>query len=323
MNPSRERAGRIHWHAVATGSVFLVAVAAIGDYYGYLVRFGGARGPATFDLTFVSPGEYRLWLVSTLLLIPGSLLVCNGFAGPLSKWLGEAARRLSGLEGRSRWLAGGSLFVGLVVLYRLGRRILLRDHMVTDDETAIRFGGQILAMGQLSVQRLWPPNTFSEIYTAALGDRIFATDWPGALIIAALAEIGPGALVYAFLAAAGCLAVCAAAERIAGRSAGWLAAVIWIVSPMVWTLSVTRHTHLVSRTFIAFAFLACAFLWCDRQQGAEANRAMRFGLPLLLGASVGFAFLCRPVETAAVMAPAGVYLGPLLDRGLFRLSGRN
>ena len=134
-------------------------------------------------------------------------------------------------------------------------------------------------------------------------------DWPGGLAVAALAEASAlGAWVYAGIAEAGCVAISRAAERLAGRGAGCLAAVFWIASPMVWTLSLTRHTHLVSRTLIVFALLACAHLWCGRKDGSEPERVARLGWPLLLGASVGFSFLCRPAETAAIMAPAGVYL---------------
>ena len=61
-------------------------------------------------------------------------------------------------------------------------------------------------------------------------------------------------LLFFFLAAFSGTALIFACGRIEGhRGLAW-AAIFWILSPMVTTLSMTMHSHLVSRSFVALAF---------------------------------------------------------------------
>lgn len=301
---------QIRWLPLFTAALLLVIVAAIGNWYDYIVRFGGPFIRRPSNLSYTSEGEYRLWLVFFTLLVPAGMLIAYAFTDWLE--LGRARLVRLWLEHRPRrllWPTLAAIF-GLAALYRLGRWFLLRDYMITDDETIIRFGGQVFAMGQLMAERLWPPDSVTEVFTYTRDGRIIAADWPGGLLVAAFAELTrTGPWIYALLAAASAWAVAAAAHHLLGPRGAVIALALWLVSPMVWSLSLTMHTHLVSRAGVAFALLAAVKLFADPlEPHARLSARKRVRWALLLGASVGYSFLSRPFETAAMMGPWGLFL---------------
>lgn len=303
---------RIRWLPLFTAASLLVIVTAIGNWYDYIVRFGGPFIRRASNLSYTSDGEYRLWLVFFTLLVPAGMLIAYAFTDWLE--LGRARLVRLWLEHRPRRLLWPTLAAvcGLAALYRLGRWVLLRDYMITDDETIIRFGGQVFAMGQLMAERLWPPDSVTEAFTYTRDGRVMAADWPGGLLVAAFAELTQtGPWIYALLAAASAWAVAAAAHHLLGPRGALIALALWLISPMVWSLSLTMHTHLVSRAGVAFGLLAAVKLFADPLEQGEAARLstpQRVRWALLLGACVGYSFLSRPFETAAMMGPCGLFL---------------
>ncbi len=297
--------------------LLLTVVAAVGDWYDFVVRFGGPHGRIKFPLAYISPGEFRLWLAFVFLLVPAGVLLGVALRVPLETLLGKIGRTDHESAPRSTrgWMIG--LMIVAALGYRVGRYVLLRDQMVTDDETIIRFGGQIFAQGQLMAERIWPEGSVTEYFTYSRGNLVNSADWPGGLAVAALAELsGLGGWLYAALAAVSMWAVIEAARVAAGSRGAWIAGALWLVSPMVWSLSLTRHTHLVSRMWVALAFLAVAKLVVPSLNSElRVSRRARGSWALALGAFAGASFLCRPYETTAMLAPTAIWL---LHAGLVR-----
>jgi hypothetical protein len=123
--------------------------------------------------------------------------------------------------------------------------------------------------------------------------------------VALVTKTGPW--LYALIAALGLLAVTLTGLVLWGKRGALLTAAIWLACPMSWTLAITEHTHIVSRTCVAFSFLACAQLWRERTAAEAASS--RLGWALLLGLSAGYSTATRPYETVAMLGPACIYLG--------------
>lgn len=274
-----------------------VMLGSYGDFYNYRVHFG----PYLADIT---PGEVRLWLASVLITLPACWLALQGLAG---YWIPWAARLKGWLETATRrQLSCATLFtaLGLLLLYRCLRWVLLRDHALTDDETMIRFGGQIIAGGHLSVPKIWPYGTLTELYTVTTEGRIFSMDWPGGLVFAAASQVTRlGPWLYGLFAAGTFVALVITAWRLWGVVGGAVAALLWLVSPMAWTLSLTEHTHVVSRGCVALAILAAGFVL-----RSEESEAPSLGWGATLGAATGYSIATRPYETVSSLGPLAVYL---------------
>lgn len=300
----------IRWAPLITGALLIVIAAAIGRFQGYQVRFGGPVVPGP-DLAYISPGEFLLWLSYFLLLSPGCMLAAFGLGDRFSSLLATGVRDIQVLSPRGlTWLAA-ALALLVWPVYRLLRWSILRDHHFTDDEPMIRFGAQVWTSGHLMAEKIWPPGSISELFTLTSNGRIASMDWPGGLAIAALSlvtDLGPW--LYGLFAAAGVFAISVAGLTLAGKRGALLAAAIWLACPMVWTLAITQHTHIVSRTLIAFAFLACAKLWRDPSPGEQTGSRpeSQTGWAILLGLCAGYSTATRPYETMSMLGPACVYL---------------
>lgn len=280
-----------------------VVLGSYGDFYNYRVHFG----PYLADIT---AGEVRLWLASVLITLPACWLVLQSSSAYWEPWV----RAVKGWFERAnrKQVVCATLFtaVGVLFAYRLLRWVLLRDNALTDDETVIRFGGQIMASGHLSVPKLWPYGTLTELYTVTTNGRIFSMDWPGGLAFSALSQVTRlGPWLYALFAAATFAAVVMTAARLWGVVSGVIAAVLWVVSPMAWTLSITEHTHIVSRACVAGAFLAATMILHPK-----AEREANLGWGALLGAAAGYSLATRPYETMSSLAPLAVYLAVVTAR---------
>jgi hypothetical protein len=309
---------QVRWAQLLVGIALLLIAGAIGRFQGYHVRFGGPVTPGP-DLSYVSPGEFTLWFSYILLLTPGSMLTAIGLGGAFHTLLGHGVTAMEQLSARA--LGRVAIVVSLLLwpTYRLLRWSVFRDHFLTDDEPVIQFGAQIWTLGHLSIPRPLPVGVVSELFTVTTNGRISSMDWPGGLAFAALGlvtRLGPW--LYGLAAAVTLVFVVAAAGRLSGKRGALLAGAIWLGCPMVWTLSITEHTHIVSRACIALAFLACTRLWCAPDASAVAPKGYRWAL--IFGAAAGYSTSARPYETMAMLGPACAYFAwlALTERG-FRL----
>ena len=270
----------------------------------------------------INPRESLFWLSHYLLLVPGLLLI--GWA--ISPWIQRhVLPRLSSFRSehqdadssvspaRSSAFKKTLLAVGLgtllFLLAAVGRTLFLLDLPITNDEYTILFGAQILLQGSVTAPDIDPAYGFSMPWVFRLDGRIASMDFPGTILLTAFGLLtGLEELLFFFLAAFSGTALIFACGRTGGRRGLAWAAIFWILSPMVTTLSMTMHSHLVSRSFVALAFaLYLLAVENDRNGRAVDPRWMPW-----LGAGIGLCaaagFVSRPAEVATVLAPMALDL---------------
>jgi hypothetical protein len=257
-----------------------------------------------FDVALVYVGwrESLFWLSSWLLLLPAMLLLAWSVAPALEAALARLSRALA----RPAWLGWGGwlLVVGWTLAARLGRRILLLDLPLTGDEWGVQFGARIWASGQWTIADFAPAWGFSPTFAHVVDGRLTSMDFPGAIAfqtVALVTHAGPW-LYAAFSALAG-LALARACGRLEGPRGFWLAAALWTCSPMIWSLSLTEHAHLVSRSLVAFAYAAYVRWYAGWRAGRPST--LRDGA--LLGLCAAAAGLVRPAEAACLLLPLGLH----------------
>ena len=287
------------------GVALLVIYMRIGSVIGYQAWYGPPFAPLHKEVpnsfVHVAGGEYRLWLAHLVLAIPGALLIAWGLAPRLVPALRRLVAKVDGASPRG-WLYAAIAFALFLVVWSLaGHYLVLLDRPLTDDENAVTFGAKILASGHVAVPIPQPAGAFTELFTFQRDGMVSAFDFPGTLMFAALAiltKLGPA--LYALAAAAGGVATAYAAGRWFGPRGRVIAAALWVASPMIASLSITSHAHVASRAFVALAIAFVARLDTD-------TRSPRRDL-ILLGLFAGLGFLCRPFETACLLAPVGAWL---------------
>lgn len=294
------------------GGLFLVAA------YARLSEAVVFRSELGKSFLYLSWRESLFWLSHYLLLLPGLLALAWGISPLVGPWLGRLGQRFGSAppkRDRLRLLVYGLL---LFVLAVVGRSLLLLDLPITNDEHTMRFGAQILAEGLWMAPDIDPELALTMPYVYRRDGGITSMDFPGTLLFKALSlTTGLGQGLFALAVALSGLALVAACGPLDGRRGLAVAAVAWGISPMVATLSLTQHSHLVSRAFVAFAYAVyLRWLYRNRDGGdldAGAPRAAVWGL--LLGLAAACAFLSRPAEAVAVLAPVGIHLARIaLDR---------
>lgn len=276
------------WLALGAAAVL------IGSFFGLTATEGGLD--VTYGPTFTacSPGELKFWLGHAFLLVPAACLMAWSLAPRVAPALARVwhrAKKLNDAEWRASLLAVFAL--GLAVA-RVGHAIWLLDWPITDDENAVRFGGQVLATGHLTVPIPNFARALPSIYLFPRNGQWTSFDWLGGQLVWAFAEIThSGILIHAALAALPLPCLAAFVARRQDRAWGLAAAALFFFSPMAFALSLTTHAQVASRAFLALALA----LW----GWAEDRRNGRGWI--LVGLAMGAAFLCRPPETAALLLP--------------------
>lgn len=247
-----------------------------------------------------STGELLGWLGHVMLVVPGGLLM--GWAA--APWLGpHIARMVEALNGGSRRqhrIALLGLVVLAFVLASSGRSIFLHDWPVTDDENATRFGGRLLASGEVMTPAPEVMAWFPRLFLFMRGGMITSFDWLGGQVAWAIGEAtGMGAIVFTVAAALAPALVALAAARRFSPAWGAAAALVVLTCPMAQCLSWTAHPHLLSRAAIAGAIAVLA------QRERSRGRSVAFGFLCSL------ALVCRPFETVTLLTP--LVLGEVWD----------
>jgi hypothetical protein len=300
---SEPRALPVRPLSLASGAALLLLYERIGVFMGFQADFGnhGGRWGGPMSFLHLSDGELRFFLAHLVLATPGALLVAWGLA-PL---LEPAALRLCTLVDGARtpaWRIAAIALLGVLLAWSIvGRRAVILDQPITDDETAITFGARMVAEGHLAVPAFRPPGVFTDLYLHVKDGMVSSCDYPGGVFFAAasiLTRLGSG--LYALASAIGGVACAYAAKRWMGPRAAVLAAAIWLVSPMTASLSITTHAHVPSRMFLAVAFAFAARI----DTAAAPRRADAWGL----GLAAGLAAMCRPIEAGCVLAPMMAWL---------------
>jgi hypothetical protein len=256
---------------------------------------------AAHHLAYVAPHEAMFWLAHALLAVPGVLLLAYGALPRMTSPVAALYRQTAALVHEHPRLAAFAYFLLLLTIALVGRRIVLMGLPITDDENSVLFGARVVVSGHLLVPTPQPVEAFDFLFMLRRDGGITSMDFPGPIFFAAAGIlIGLGSGLYAAVAAAGGVAVVDAARRLAGTRAALIAAAIWLCSPMVLTLSMTTHVHLLSRSFLAFAIAAYVRLV---QSPAPSPRTAA-----LMGLVAGLALLCRPFEAGLILLPVAGHL---------------
>lgn len=266
----------------------------------YLAFFGltqtgnGLRVVFHPPFTSSSPGELFFWLGFVLLLVPGSILLGYG----LSPWAAPRIEKIwkwaQGLNRKQRALSLVLLFLFAAASARVSHSLILRDYPLTDDEYATGFGGQVLALGRITVPEPEPFQAFSTLFLFHRNQTVTSVDWPGPVAAWAVAEAtGTGPLIFALAAAAAAGAVAALGAILFSPGYGLAAFLLFSFSPMAFLLSATTHAHLLSRGALALTILLYVL----------AGRKSSKRLWTATGFLAAVAFICRPVETTALLFP--------------------
>src|SRR5687767_15028876 len=251
------------------------------------------------EMEYISPGEHFFWLSHALLAVPGVLLLTWGWAPRLALAADRLRNRMADWSVLNWRVAATGYFLLLLLLAGVGRRVVLLDLPITDDENAVAFGGRALAHGRLSVPAPEPDGAFPHRYLYRRDGQLSSMDFPGAIAAAAASEVtGLGSWLYALMAAATGLAVAYSGGLLGSRTAALVAALTWLSSPMVVTLSMTTHAHVASRLCVAAA-VAFYLRLLRSGKGFDA---------LGLGGAYGLGVLVRPFEVGALLLPLVIHL---------------
>ncbi len=247
---------------------------------------------------FISPDELRFWLAHWMLATPGIMLIAVDQGSHTFRYVW---RRLLSLPSRQWHLVGLCYFGALAGLAVAGRSVFLLNLPITDDENTVLFGAQMWLNGELSVPILEPDGAFTQAFTYRHAGRTSAMAFPGDILFRAVSlATGLGTALYALAAGATGLAVAAAGRLLAERRGAIVAACLWVCSPMAFSLSMTTHSHLVSRCFLAVA------VWLYLRLMEKPSRGAPGGA--LLALAGGMAFLTRTPEAACVLLPISAHL---------------
>jgi len=244
--------------------------------------------------TAFSPSELLFWLGFILLLVPGSLLLGYGLTPWTAPLIEKIWVRLRSVNRTQLLVCLALLFMMAVLSARISHVLILRDYPITDDEYATRFGGQVLALGKISVPQPEPFDAFPSLFLFQRKGSITSVDWPGVLAAWAVSEwTRTGPLIFAFAAAAAALGVTLICGFLLSPGYGFAAFLLFFFSPMAFLLSATTHAHLLSRAWIALTILFHLL-------AARKNTGILWACTGFLAA---VSFCCRPLETAALLSP--------------------
>lgn len=266
---------------------------------------------------YFSPGELNFWLSSVVFLAPAAFFIAAGVAPAAASPLHRLIARLHALDGRERVALALCFGLLIVALLRLGNQLVLLGLPFTDDEYATRFGGQVLASGQLLAELPAGRELLPDLFLFQTGGGWTSMNYLGALLPWALSELsGTGTWIFQLIAAAGVVAVAVACARVWGVAWGAVGGGLFLCSPMVLVLSMTSHGQLTSRSFLAIGL--APLVWADRLSRRGA---------IVAGVGLGMALLARPVEVGALLAPVGLFVAwrawrdPALRRGVLLALG--
>ena len=176
---------RLHLAPLLAGFALLVISLRVLQFFPSEAKFGGL--PQYRSLTHISTGEFRLWLVMFLLVLPACIAMAFGVERKLGPFLEVQARRFDDMS-QDGWRALGlGYFACLLVAAQLGNTLLLLGYQITDDESGVAFGGKLWAAGKLMAEPLLPAGAWNDLYMYRYDGMVSSMDWPGVIGYSALA----------------------------------------------------------------------------------------------------------------------------------------
>jgi hypothetical protein len=263
-------------------------------FFGISTIVGGFYIDYHPPFTRIGPGEANLWMSSAFLLLPSTCMLGYGYHASIQRGIDWLRAQIAAMTGRERKIAVACLSVFALVSARLCNRFILLEYPVTDDEWAVKFGGEVLAQGKLMADLPFSKDAFPVLFSFSDGNRITSLDWLGgqlAWMIATLTHTGNWVFAIAAALPVPCIAWLLA-KRIA-PTWGLVGVALFMMSPMAFALSMSSHAHVLSRGFLA---LTLALYWLARERRSGA-------VSFALGFALGCAIICRPFEVCFILAP--------------------
>ncbi len=277
------------WAARLVGVMCVVAFFGLAtvDPGGFHIEF---RPP----FTRTSPGEAHIWLGSVYLLFPGCCALGYGFRDVIARAMYWLRAKLAALSAQERRVGTLCLSLLAVSSARTFNHLVLLGYPVTDDEWAVRFGGEVLAAGKLITRLPFKIEAFPSLFMFVDHGRLTSLDWLGVQLPWAISTLThTGNWIFAILAAVPVPCLIYILGKRLGPSWALAGIALFACSPMAFALSMSTHAHLASRAWIAVA-LALYVLALDRQSAKTA---------FLQGLALGMSIISRPFETCFVCGP--------------------
>ncbi len=203
-----------------------------------------------------SVGELRIWVMTSLLLFPACCFLGYAFRKYFYSLPEQISNLLSKTTSRQRILGLIVIFTISFGLARYGNTNVLHGYPITDDEWGTKFGGDVLASGNLMIPDFQPTGTFDHPFLYKRDGKITSFDFPGILATWAVAKLtNTDTVLWAI--AAGLTTIVMVLLLNLQLSAGWalVGAGLMLFSPMHITLSITSHAHVLSKLPLACALL--------------------------------------------------------------------
>ncbi|MCH2172512.1 glycosyltransferase family 39 protein [Myxococcota bacterium] len=284
----------------------LVALLVLASFHAVGVRYAGDFSLDLGSLRFPRPGMLRFMAVWTFFSALASI--------PLGLCLARLSSRLSGSVASKGEVVDRFVLVlgaGMAFLVPLAIRFLVLDNgPLTDDESAYRFMGELLASGRLSVESPEHPEFFSRGFMINDG-RLYSQYFVGWPALLAVGEwFGAAAAMNAVCASLTAVAAFRVAQRLAGSAVARWVLLVYVTSPMSMIAAATDLSH--TSCVMALAWMT----WFSLRTGGGDARARDFAGVAI---AFGLAFFIRPLAALGVGAPflvvvAARLLGPLGSR---------
>ncbi len=276
-----------------------LATAMIAAFFGLSETDPGISIGFLPSWTFSTTGELYVWLAIPFLIFPAFFLAADACSDALESLQTQILKVLGRISNfRRRAIAGAFflLFGGMI----LGNHFVYHGYPFTDDEWGAMYGGQLLALGKISEPVPAYFKAVPDMYIFVKHGMMSSFDWLGALIPWAVSDFfGLGNLVHLAFTAATVIAIGLLIGRRLGAGWGVFGGVLFMASPMALSLSLSTHTHGVSRAFLAFTLLAID------QILRRPDDWRPYAAAGLLG---GMGWTVRPVETSMLLAPLALWL---------------
>lgn len=190
------------------------------------------------------------------------------------------------------WMVGCSAVAfGLALAVHV---FVARGLPLIEDESAYRYGAQLLAQGRLYADSLEPTRFFDNNFFVNDGKRYpqYFIGWP--LILAPFLATGLGALANPVLLGLTVLPVMRRADALVGTTGGRLAGLLLATSPLAVLAAGTHLSHTATM---------CLLAWVADLTLRSRERAVPIGLHALIAVLFCWAFFIRPTTALGVGGP--------------------
>lgn len=250
-------------------------------------------------LGYESGPELNLWLSYILLLFPGLFLTIDYFLKDRPEFFKPVSGALNSLAPKDWKILVALLGIYAFIMASVGNDLVLMGYPITDDEIGARFGGQILAHGHLMAPVREPLKALIHPFMFIKDGFYTSFEQPGVSAVWALGEwLGRESLFWSLVAAIPVVPIILITRRYFSKAWAVFAGVTYLFYAQAATLSITTHSHILSRSIVALALLAFE---TGREKGRERNLAFFSFLTAL-------SLLCRPYEALCILFPLYIVL---------------